>query len=57
MFENRIFQRRQWRLIFEWTPRYCGTEIGGFDLLAKILFEIKIDVDNRVDSFVTVLTN
>ena len=31
--------------------------IGGFDSFAEILFEIKIDVGNRVDSLVTVLTN
>ena len=36
---------------------YCGTEIGGFDFFAEILFETKIDVGNRVDSVVTMLTN
>ena len=38
-------------------PRYCGTEIGWIDSFAEILFEIKIDVGNRVDSLVKVLTN
>ena len=42
---------------FGMKPRYCGIEIGGFDSFAEILFEIKIDVGNRVDSLVTVLTN
>ena len=32
-------------------------EIGGFDSFAETLFEIKVDVGNRVDSVVTMLTN
>ena len=47
----------RWRLIFVWTPRYPGIEIDGFDSFAEILFEIKIDVGNRIDNLETGLTN
>ena len=39
------------------TPPYTGTEVSGFDAFAEILFEVKIDVGNRVDILVTGLTN
>ena len=44
-------------IVYLWTPRYPGTEVDGFDAFAEILFEIKIDVGNRVDILVTGLTN
>ena len=54
---NRILQQVQWRMFIVWTPRYPGTEVDGFDAFAEILFEIKIDVGNRVDILITGLTN
>ena len=57
MFLNRILQQIHWRLFIVWTLRYPSTEVDGFDAFAEILFEIKIDVGNRVDILVTGLTN
>ena len=57
MFLYKVLQSMRWRLIFVWTPRYPGIEIDGFDSFAEILFEIKIDVGNRIDNLETGLTN
>ena len=39
------------------TPRYCGTEIDGFEPFPSILFQIEIDVGNRDDNLVTGVPN